>query len=51
VAEAIQGMDTVPDIIYDRGTVGQEAMVWVLGQDAIGVAQKVLLIHHRLLSR
>jgi hydroxymethylpyrimidine kinase / phosphomethylpyrimidine kinase / thiamine-phosphate diphosphorylase len=51
VAEAIQGIDTVPDIIYDRGTAGQEAMVWVLGQDAAEVAQKVLLIHHRLLSR
>jgi hydroxymethylpyrimidine kinase/phosphomethylpyrimidine kinase len=51
VAEAIQGMDTVPDLIYDRGTVGQEAMVWVLGQDAVEVAQKVLLIHHRLLGR
>jgi hydroxymethylpyrimidine kinase/phosphomethylpyrimidine kinase len=50
VAEAIQGMDTVPDIIYDHGTVGHEAMLWVLGQDATEVARKVLLIRHHLLG-
>jgi predicted fused transcriptional regulator/phosphomethylpyrimidine kinase len=43
-------MDTVPDIIYDHGTVGQEAMLWVLGQDAVEVARKVLLIRHDLLG-
>jgi hydroxymethylpyrimidine kinase/phosphomethylpyrimidine kinase len=55
VAKAIQGMDTVPDIIYDlgsdRSTVGQEAMLWVLGQDAAEVARKVLLIRYHLLDR
>jgi hydroxymethylpyrimidine kinase/phosphomethylpyrimidine kinase len=50
VAEAIQRMDTVPDIIYDHGTVGHEAMLWVLGQDATEVARKVLLIRHHLLG-
>jgi hydroxymethylpyrimidine kinase/phosphomethylpyrimidine kinase len=48
MAEAIQGMDTVPDIIYDPGTVGQAAMLWVLGQDAMEVARKALMIRHGL---
>jgi hydroxymethylpyrimidine kinase/phosphomethylpyrimidine kinase len=48
VAEAIQGMGTVPDIIYDLGEVGKEAMVRVLGHDAVEVARKVLMIRHRL---
>ena len=50
VSEAIQRMDTVPDIIYDQGMVGQEAMLWVLGQDAVEVVRKVLLIRHHLLG-
>jgi hydroxymethylpyrimidine/phosphomethylpyrimidine kinase len=50
VAEAIQGIDTIPDIIYDLGEVGQEAMVWVLGHDALAVARKTLTIRHRLLG-
>jgi hypothetical protein len=31
------------------GTVGQEAMLWVLDSDAVEVAHKVLLIRHHLL--
>jgi hydroxymethylpyrimidine kinase / phosphomethylpyrimidine kinase / thiamine-phosphate diphosphorylase len=50
VAEAIQGIGTVPDIIYDLGEVGQEAMVWVLGHDAMEVARKTLTICRRLLG-
>jgi predicted fused transcriptional regulator/phosphomethylpyrimidine kinase len=48
VAEAIQRMGTVPDIIYDLGESGKEAMVRVLGRDASEVAHKVLMIRHRL---
>jgi hydroxymethylpyrimidine kinase / phosphomethylpyrimidine kinase / thiamine-phosphate diphosphorylase len=51
VAEAIQGMGAVPDLIYDRGEVGREAMVRVLGRDALEVAHKVLMIRNRLSSR
>ena len=46
----MQRMGTVPDIVYDLGTVGREAMVWVLGQDALEVSRKVLLIHHRVID-
>jgi hydroxymethylpyrimidine kinase / phosphomethylpyrimidine kinase / thiamine-phosphate diphosphorylase len=48
IAEAIEGMGTMPDIIYDVGEIGKEAMVRVLGHDALDVAQKVLMIRHRL---
>jgi predicted fused transcriptional regulator/phosphomethylpyrimidine kinase len=48
VAKAIEGMGTVPDIIYDLGEVGKEAMMQVLGYDAVEVARKVLMIRHQL---
>ena len=51
MAEAIQRMNAVPDIIYDPGTVGQAAMLWVLGQDAMEVARKALMIRHGLANR
>jgi hydroxymethylpyrimidine kinase / phosphomethylpyrimidine kinase / thiamine-phosphate diphosphorylase len=44
-------LDTVPDILYDHGAIGQEALVWVLGHDAVEVACKVLLIRHCLSAR
>jgi hydroxymethylpyrimidine kinase/phosphomethylpyrimidine kinase len=50
MAEAIQGMGIVPDIIYDLGRVCKEAMVRVLGHDALEVARKTLMIRHRLPS-
>jgi hydroxymethylpyrimidine kinase / phosphomethylpyrimidine kinase / thiamine-phosphate diphosphorylase len=50
VDETIQGLGAVPDIFYDLGAVGKEAMVWVLGHDAFEVAHKVLMIRHRLSS-
>jgi hydroxymethylpyrimidine/phosphomethylpyrimidine kinase len=48
IAEAIRGMGAVPDIIYELGEVGREAMVGVLGYDALEVARKVLMIRGRL---
>jgi len=48
VAEAIQGFGAVPDIVYDLGDVGIEAMVRVLGQDPWDVVQKVLAIRRRV---
>ncbi len=48
VAEAIRRVGTVPDIIYDIGEVGKEAMVRVLGRDAADVARKVLSIRSHL---
>jgi hydroxymethylpyrimidine kinase / phosphomethylpyrimidine kinase / thiamine-phosphate diphosphorylase len=48
VAGAIQQRGAVPDIICDRGDVNQDAVVRVLGRDALDVASKVLLIRHHL---
>jgi hydroxymethylpyrimidine kinase / phosphomethylpyrimidine kinase / thiamine-phosphate diphosphorylase len=50
VAEVIQGMGIVPDIIYNLGGVSEEAMVRVIGHDALEVARKTLMIRHRLPS-
>jgi hydroxymethylpyrimidine kinase/phosphomethylpyrimidine kinase len=51
VSEAIHGMGAVPDIIYDLGEVGSEAMVRILGRDASEVVHKVLMIRNRLSSQ
>jgi hydroxymethylpyrimidine kinase / phosphomethylpyrimidine kinase / thiamine-phosphate diphosphorylase len=48
--EAGLGVGGVPDISYECGTVGQEAMVWVHGQDALEVSRKVLMIRRHLAS-
>jgi hydroxymethylpyrimidine/phosphomethylpyrimidine kinase len=48
VAEAVQTYGAIPDLIYDRGDVGKEAMVRVLGRDPLQVARKVLAIRHHL---
>jgi hydroxymethylpyrimidine/phosphomethylpyrimidine kinase len=50
VAAAIQGLGTMPDIIYDLGDMGREAMVLVLGRDASDVAGKVLVIRQQLMT-
>ncbi len=42
VAEAIKKEGRVPDIIYDKGGVGKEAMIRLLGKDAIEVAGKAI---------
>jgi predicted fused transcriptional regulator/phosphomethylpyrimidine kinase len=47
-ADVSLGMEAVPDILYDLGAMGKEAMVWVLGHDATEVVRKVLLIRRRL---
>ncbi len=37
--EAIKKLNLVPDIIYDRGGKGKEAMIRILGSDAIDVTE------------
>jgi len=36
---AIETFKSVPDIIYDKGGVGKEAMIRIMGQNAVDVAQ------------
>jgi hydroxymethylpyrimidine kinase / phosphomethylpyrimidine kinase / thiamine-phosphate diphosphorylase len=51
LAEAIQELDAVPDIMYDLGGGGKETMVWAFGHDALEVVRKLLVIRHCLPSR
>ncbi len=44
VAEAIKNAGCIPDVIYDKGDVGKEAMIRLLGKDAVGVAGMALQI-------
>ncbi len=43
-SEAIKAFGGVPDVIYDRGGVGKEAMIRVLGNSAIEVVDKAIKI-------
>jgi hydroxymethylpyrimidine kinase/phosphomethylpyrimidine kinase len=42
--------DTVPDMIFDRGDVGKEPIVRVLGKNPVDVAHKVITISNKLKS-
>jgi len=38
----------VPDVIYDRGAVGKEPMIRLLGEDPVAVAQNILKLSNRI---
>jgi hydroxymethylpyrimidine/phosphomethylpyrimidine kinase len=38
---AIRNLGRVPDVIADRGDIGKEAMIRVLGTDPVDVLRKV----------
>ena len=40
--------DGVPDVIYDRGAVGKEPMIRVLGEDPVMVARNILKLSRRI---
>ncbi len=48
VGEAIRSEGIVPDVIYDKGGVGKEAMIRLLGKDAVEVAEKAVEIGRRM---
>jgi len=45
---AIEGFGAVPDVVYDLGSVGKEAMVRLLGRTATEVAKKAVDIADRM---
>jgi len=45
VNDAITRAGRVPDVIFDTGGVGKEAMVRLLGRDAVGVVRRAFEIH------
>jgi hydroxymethylpyrimidine/phosphomethylpyrimidine kinase len=38
----------VPDVIYDRGAVGKEPMIRVLGEDPVTIAHNILKLSNRI---
>jgi hydroxymethylpyrimidine/phosphomethylpyrimidine kinase len=42
--EAIRRTSEVPDLVYDRGDVGKEPMIRILGTDPQDVLRKLLLL-------
>lgn len=44
----LSNRDTIPDIIFDRGDVGKEPMIRILGKDPDDVVEKVLTISKKL---
>ena len=48
---AIQRAGKVPDVVHDRGDVGKEPMIRVLGRNAVDVAKKVLHLARELSKR
>ena len=51
VEQAIKSAGRVPEVIYDTGGVGKEAMIRLLGKDAKEVARKTLEISGAMMKR
>jgi hydroxymethylpyrimidine kinase/phosphomethylpyrimidine kinase len=47
-AEAIRKFGGIPDVIYDQGAIGKEAMIRIIGKDAISVVEFALGIGKEL---
>ena len=41
---ALEGLETMPDLVYDEGEVGKEPMIRILGRSPMEVVQKVSII-------
>ena len=44
VSDSIKREDKVSDVIYDKGDVGKEPMIRLLGRDAMEVAERAVRI-------
>jgi hydroxymethylpyrimidine/phosphomethylpyrimidine kinase len=44
VEKVLKGRREIPDIIYDEGDVGKEAMIRVIGRTPLEVAEKIIQI-------
>ncbi len=51
VSDAIKRAGKIPDVIYDKGGVGKEAMIRVIGHDAVEVAGKALRIAGKIKAK
>ncbi len=51
VSDAIRRAGKIPDVIFDKGGVGKEAMIRVIGCDAVEVAGKALRIAGKMMPK
>jgi predicted fused transcriptional regulator/phosphomethylpyrimidine kinase len=40
--------DGVPEVIYDKGTKEENGMICCIGEDAVGVANNIIILIHRI---
>jgi predicted fused transcriptional regulator/phosphomethylpyrimidine kinase len=40
--------DGVPEVIYDRGTPEKEGTIYIIGEDAVKVANNIIILSHRI---
>ncbi|MGD2269433.1 MAG: bifunctional hydroxymethylpyrimidine kinase/phosphomethylpyrimidine kinase [Desulfobacterales bacterium] len=45
---ALQGMEGLPDLVYDKGEVGKEPMIRILGKNPMEVVQKIYRVKEAL---
>jgi predicted fused transcriptional regulator/phosphomethylpyrimidine kinase len=50
VSDAIKRAGKIPDIIYDKGGIGKEAMIRVIGHDAVEVAGRAARIARKMMT-
>jgi len=51
VSDAIMRVGKIPDVIYDKGGVGKEAMIRVIGHDAVEVAGRAIRIGGEMITK
>lgn len=51
VSDAIGRAGKIPDVIYDKGGVGKEAMIRVIGRDAVEVAGRAIRIAGKIMTK
>ena len=51
VSDAIRRAGKIPDVIFDKGGVGKEAMIRVIGRDAVEVAGKAIQIAGKMMTK
>lgn len=47
-SQALQGVEEIPDLVYDKGDVGKEPMIRILGKNPMEVVEKINRIKQNL---
>lgn len=51
VGDAVRRAGKIPDVIFDKGGMGKEAMIRLLGQDAVGISKTAIRIADRMKNK